>query len=547
VDVASFLPPPQASTDVHFREVAVSWIESRVTRDLAELTRSLTSHAVEVEEQLHQMDRVVAFNAELALTELELLADATVPEASIVLLREMLLGAPERGRGRMNRLTEASQVWAPEALTGVRSAVLDALEDLRGHVVDGTVAELQLLLHEGRVGRALGAEYWPGMLGELWTQLAGVARRSLGDERIQSLRLGLGLRVEAEGVVLQDALAAPASAAALPVVYRRLFSERVMQSGDLLIGRDVEAARVERVLRDGPLHVAAIVGVKGTGTTALGVAVARSWEGPIRKLDLSAPVDASQVEQWFHEVPPGTLTVLSGLRWLHTSQAGGLAPLRRLAALWVQHGQTQAWVLTADADVWHQASRLAPLDHAVALTMRLDPLNLADLTRAILARHQMSGYDLYFDPADDLLWQLWHLLLRNQETGAREREAWFRTLHHASGGVMHDALGLWMASIRRVDVERGCIHMGPVPWPPVARIAAMGDVVLLTLVQLNRQGWLDADQLATLFRIDLVAAQAQLGHLAHLGLLVHEADGRFVAARHLRTAIRGALRSRGWM
>lgn len=69
---------------------------------------------------------------------------------------------------------------------------------------------------------------------------------------------------------------------------------------------------------------------------------------------------------------------------------------------------------------------------------------------------------------------------------------------------------------------------------------------MLTLYQVARQGWMDARVLASLFRTDPTTAEAQLGALAHLGILERKGTVWRIAV-HLRGSIYRLLRERGYV
>jgi len=420
-------------------------------------------------------------------------------------------------------------------------------------MLDGEGNDLrELILREVRVRRRLvrKAEEWSGLLPESLEQAAAVFQGALGEDRVVALRQALGLPAASDADrPIQAQLAAPRPNDALPVVYRRLFSDQALEAGDLLTGRQTEVERVRAALRGthgGILRTAALLGLHEAGVGAAANAAIRGMRGDrVRRIDLDGPVTVREVDEWFDPGDRDRVFVVSGLRWLFSMRAGGFEPLRRFIHEVMNDGGRNAWLMIADVAVWRYAARLAPLDSAFEVAVELGAMDVEELSTAILSRHAMSGYDLQFEADDDLGWQLQNLLLRVSDREARQREAWFRTLHEASAGVMHDALRLWMASIRVVDDKGSVIHIGSVERPPVARLGGMSEDVHLTLLQVLRQGWMSADLYAGLFRVDREDARAHLGALAHRGLLVVE-DGHYRVATHLRAPIWRVLQARGW-
>jgi hypothetical protein len=175
-------------------------------------------------------------------------------------------------------------------------------------------------------------------------------------------------------------------------------------------------------------------------------------------------------------------------------------------------------------------------------TIRLDPLSEQELQAAVIARHRLSGFEHSFDRGDGS--PIEGLFARSATRIRRPYDQYFHELHEATGGLVRDALRLWLASIR--GIEDDIVHVGPIPASPYARVRRLPDDILVNLYQIAREGWIDSAGQARLFRLDVNTAQAQLSRLAHLGLL-EERDGAFVIAVHLRGVLGRVFAERGWV
>jgi len=220
-------------------------------------------------------------------------------------------------------------------------------------------------------------------------------------------------------------------------------------------------------------------------------------------------------------------------------------PLRDFAEGFIKDDGKNRWLLHAHSSVWQTANRVAGLSDAFAEVIELQPLGPEALAQAILARHSMSGYELRFDGDPGLSFQLRTLFRSSAEAANRPQEAWFAALHDSTGGLLNDALRLWMAAIIQVDEARGVVVVGDLPEGPIEAMRSLPDQDLLTLRQIARQGTMRVDTHSWLFRTSLVASQAHLGHLAHLGLLEPRGDC-YALSDHLRGSISRVLRDRGW-
>ncbi len=545
------LPAPVPTTEIPFQELATQVIEFGVTRDLLDLTGDIASRIQELVSVLDEVERVVTFNVDLAMAELDVVdEDAPLASETRELVRAMASGAVSRSHARLKTLVETASEHADGVRRSVQDAVIGRFERLHQQILDGQLGQLRLdALRDAALGGTLAARagQWSGLLPEGRKRLSKVLERTLGADRIASLSDALGLPDDHDGVALRDALTAPEPSDAVPVVYRRLFADHALEGTDLLSGRADVLGVVRRVLTepDRRLRSIAVISIDNQASRALVNTALRTFQGTVVRLEADRPWSTEDVDQWLEDLPSrDACLVVEGLPWLYRRSPGGAAPVERLLRAMVADAGKRAWVIHADPAVWSFLDGATALGAATGEQLHLAPLASDDLEDAVLARHAMSGYSASFGEEDDLP-LLTRVLGRRDRERRRQRE-WFQALHEASAGVLQDALRLWMAAIDRVDEEGGALHLGTVPRPPVAQLSELPDDVLLTLVQVLRQGWMDAEQHAWLFRTDLCRADAHLAQLVHLGLLVEQGP-RVLVRSHLRGPLERALRIRGWV
>jgi len=547
------LPPPTPTTEVPFREIVQAFVETTVTRDLSELTRSLADDAQSLAATLDEFDRLVAFNVELATGELDLIEDDAVPDATLSLVHDMIIGNLTRARGRLETVREGSDAWSDRASNGVYDAVLGELDALRAQIQEGRVSELRVrLLREAAAGRRLvrRAGGLTGLARSVMSAFEDIAQGVLGPSGLDQAQRVLGLPVHAaERRPEPTTFAEVLPEQDLPMVYRRLFSDAAMEAGDLLTGRRRELERARRVLDGelgGRLRSVALVGSPGVGKRALISALVRKVDTrDIERIVLEEPATPDSVATWFDTDARDRLFVVEGFQWLFSMEPGGMDPLRAFARGLVRDDGRNRWLVHVDTPLWAFADRVSELEDAFAEVIELNPLSVDSLAEAILARHAMSGYELQFEADPGLNWQVRALFRPSTEATDRGREAWFAALHAATGGLLNDALRLWMASILRVDEDKGLVVIGDTPPGPLDALRQLPDYDLLTLRLIARQGVMDVGVHAWLFRTSEVSSEAHLGHLAHLGLL-RRTDAGFTVAPHLKGAVIRVLAERGW-
>ena len=528
---------------VPLRKLMVTAVETELSQQLQQAMSRLAERHTPAVQLLKELEGAVPFSIELAAAELEAHADAALPAEARQVASELLLGALGRGRTRLSRLRESTEGQAEQASEAIEATVVSQLDALLAPTRSGQRRALRKLLHrEEAVRRRLvqRAEAWGDLATEARQQLASVSRRALGEDRLDNLRHLLGLSLPTRQP-LRQALAAPASIA--PLVYRRLFTDEAL---DQLTGRRDELAEAREALQTGAV---AIIGRHGAGVRPVAVAAARG-QGGLRRCTLSAPATVADIARWF-PAEPGSVVLVEGLEWMFSLRPGGAAPLHRflsgvLDALARPPDQRSRWVLCAEQAIWNTAILQAPLQEVFSDAIVLAPMSTAQLQTTILSRHAVSGYALHFETVEDIGWQLRYLLLRDSDAARRTRDAWFSTLQHASGGVLDEALRLWLAALRRVDEEAGVIDVGPVPRPPLGSLERLSDETLLTVQQVIRQGWMDAALLAALFSISLDEARARLRRLTSQGLLEDTGERHRVRA-HLRGPLCRVLEERRWL
>lgn len=543
------LPTALPEVEVPFREVVLTYIDSRVAPKLLASRRDLAERVQPLANLLQELERVVAFNVELATAELEIVHDEAIPEEMHTLLRDMVYGQLERSYNSLEEIRAEAKGWPAVIETEMRDAALGTLETLRGELAEGSFSKSRLeAMRRAASGLRMieKAERQPRMK-RLKAQLRGGLRALFGEERLErwSERLGLTRPLPTEELT-SGSFAAPEVAADLPLVYRRLFAADTMEAGDVLTGRDEEIRRAESVLSSeakGRLRSVALVGVDGVGKAAVSSAIVRSrrWKN-VKRVVFTGPVNVEDVDAIFQDAPEGQLVVVDGLHWMLSMAPGGFDPLRRFVKGIIDEGGRRRWLAHGAVLFWNFASTVAPLRDAFPEVIRLEPLSEQELQAAVIARHRLSGFEHSFDRGDGS--PIEGLFARSATRIRRPYDQYFHELQEATGGLVRDALRLWLASIRVVQDD--IVHVGPIPASPYARVRRLPDDILVNLYQIAREGWIDPAGQARLFRLDLNTAQAQLSRLAHLGLL-EEREGAFVIAVHLRGVLGRVFAERGWV
>ncbi len=549
------LAPNVGTIDVPFREWVLARIETNVAPRLIASTREVAGKVEPLAQALSELERRIAFNVELALGELSVVDEEHgLPPQTKRLLREMIGGALERNRELFNGYVDASANWGEDVRAAVRDAVLSGIDELRSGLIDGDLGRLRFQMVRHVRGRRLAriVTELRHSLRRSWVIARRALREAIGETRIDRFRVRMGLPARlAEDDIRERTFDPKEPATSIPMVYRRLFSAQALEAGDILTGRDEALNRAMSTLEGREdkktLRTVAIVGPDGVGKSAFINAVMRARRWPrVHELALEGPATPEEIDAFFEPLGEGHLVVVSGLHWLASIRPGGFVPLRRFVSRVVSDEGKNAFLVRADTLVWNQCSLAAPLAEAFPELVRLDPLAPQALEAAVLARHTVSGYGLVFSQGITVESPLEELVLSATAPLSRPQQSFFRALHAASGGLLRDALRLWLASVEEVDEAGDFVHLGPVPTPNIYALRRLTDADVLLLYQIARQGWMDAPVLASVYRTDETSAHAKLAALAHVGVLEKRRSVWRIAV-HLRGSVHRLLRERGYV
>ncbi|HCH63281.1 MAG TPA: hypothetical protein DFR83_10780 [Deltaproteobacteria bacterium] len=529
------LPTPVSTVELHLREGVNAWLDARVGAALEAAADEANKVIETALESVRELERVVNFNLDLAMNELDVFADAPPTPDTHALVAEMLQGAIGRVQLRVRTASsslETLQVHLPDTIADTIPAIVAKLS---ANLVRGDITPLRRLTGgEARLRRELRKTAGAMVLsGETWPDTArATLRRVLGRARWEALQASWNHVPQAEVRISPR----PMLHASIPVVYRRLFSEQVVSSVALKHDKSLQLTAASAVLAEHRPGRAVVVVAEDSALRAMLVdELARDLDGSpkaIRPADLkerteqgTAPAIVEDLGQWIRFTPQG----LSGLE--------------RLATIILR--SHRAWILVGTPEAWRTAQRHTSLGAVIGAVVQPGPLSARELEQAILGRHAMSGMTVEFR-IDDLLGFRLRRAVRSGTSKSRlDQRAWFDYLHDSCGGRLSDALRLWLTAITQVDEAAGRIVVGPIPAAITPTLDGLSDTDLLLLRRALASSQLLAEDLARTSTDSLASARGRCQRLAGRGLLEESPNG-FRLPRTLVSPVRDQVRRRGW-
>ncbi len=517
------------------------WIEGSVDtvhQELAALAEELERARNAVEFQLR-----APLRGGFDDTEIRALADG-ITERTVAQLADLR----DQGLTPIDTLVEGLEERARDEAAALRSAVANR-EFMRIHseiAEEQAVRQLatgveRLRSAAGAAGRGAGAT-WDATR-RVVTAVRDWVNRQMGVDEVE--------RAEMLESLEQSLLGEDQQVVALPAIYRQLFDvEADVPWDELLVSRDEELAVVrrgyDRWLEDRSATVA-IVGEKGSGKTTLlrlaeqqvfgesrivRTAVGRSVDDPAELLARLAGAfgedDAEDLPDRINAQEPA-VAVVEDLHHLFIRALGGFDALEAFLELVSATRSNVLWVVTMDEFAWRYLSRTVGL--AAHFVHKVSTTNLPpdELERAIMARHEVSGFALRFETESEEESRWSRLLGRGKGGELTKKEAhrrrFFRELAGIAEGNIVMALFYWLRSIKTIDE-----HVLVLGDPEIIQLEFLERLPLAhlhTIAAIILHGGLSEAAHRRVFQLPAVESRLQLASLADAHIIFLSRDGEY--------------------
>lgn len=309
---------------------------------------------------------------------------------------------------------------------------------------------------------------------DLWEAFLAAAKQWLGLERPQ---LQQAREVIDEASIRSDIL----HIAQLPSIYQQLFSFSPVDAEEFLIARETEMQSFEAACgrwRQKKGSSVSITGEKGCGKTSLlNCAVDRFFRNEaIIRHDLTDRLTTEEdlvnfMARLFSLRSVGSLAeligqlaagprrvvILEGGHYLFLRKVGGLQAIQLFLWLVLKTNEHILWCLAFNRPAWDYLERVFRISSYFTFNITASPLN-RDMTRqAILHRHRLSGYRLWFELNPVLQKRLKRKLVKlGNDPGAIQGlldSVYFDDLHQATQGNLFVAIYYWLRSINYAPQE----------------------------------------------------------------------------------------------
>ncbi len=563
-------PAAPNQKSVPLREIAHSFLETRIARDLAEVNRLMFEQVDRSIQTATEASRIISFNLRVAAEECERVGPADLSHAQELALGGLQL-AITRLDAEMENLSQVKEQVYDQIIAGVdvRMREVEALAFQRASAEERAGLGQKLLL--GRGSRYLDqARSW---LTSNYRDL--VARyRPLGRVVVKDLKTTLGLQQFTAAEILATYDQAKLDQTALehlPFIYRRLFDISPLESADLLVAREEELRLIETARerwRQGMPCAVAVVGELGSGKTSLINAAIKETlrDFPVYKRQFVRAVESEkllaeelssllrlppaqtldQLERQINGMAERGVIVIEDLHQLYQRTLGGFETLKRLLLLIARTSRQILWIISMRKYAWLYLNSVLRIADSFTFVVNTENLSGPDLEQVILARHQVSGFDLRFLPDEVIEQRRRYRRASEPERRAMLQRAYFETLSKASEGNILAAIFYWLKSL--LKVERNELIVRPLAELRFDFLRDAPVEQLLTLSLLIQHGNLSVAEHAQIFGARPEESLATLTHLSNINLLTRDVseDGieQFAVNRVIYIPLTRELRAR---
>lgn len=391
-----------------------------------------------------------------------------------------------------------------------------------------------------------------------------------GSQRLDLVMESIGGRVPSQPTLppvvrrttLRDTLSLPVARTDLPALYRLLFRVAPVEDQRFLVGRTQELAGLEQAVADweaGRFAACLLIGARGSGKTSLLNCAAHhifsrhQWlraefqeriltpeklDGFLRnllKLDHDTDLEtAFRAER--------RVLILEEAERLFLRKVGGFDAAHYLAHLIHHTASTTLWIIVMNDRSFRVLDAATQLHRVFSYRINAMNVSRADLEKAILERHRLSGLRLDFappPPSDPRVSRAKRLF----GLEASPQKLFFDFLFQQSEGIFRSALQLWLSSMECVEGETLKIRQ-PLD-PAFSRFRSeFVEEDQFTLLVIQEHGSLTETELAEVLCESRDHSRSRMERLSALGLLEpdHEHPGLRVnpeAQRFVNNLLRG--------
>ncbi len=532
---------------VPLKEIAHSFLEKKLPREIGEINELLINHLNITLSELNNFPTIVNFHINTAVKELEN-NDETGFEIAVDLANSL----SEKLQERLAQLNQQIDRLEQNVNQKIVEKVNISINQINELIIDSSLRHANLY-----VGKEATKQRFIKSIGLQQNKLSNKSKhylsiikrnynlyfKSLVNNTLVNLKLTNAKETDYQ---TEDAYLNQEKLQNLPFIYRKLFDGTPLESNDFFIGQEELTNKINSALNDFNNNKSSsviIIGEPGSGKKSLiNTIITNSlkdkdvlqfqFKNTISNkeellqvfsnlLGYNRTVSFDELLVYFNDKSRKKIIVLENINKLFINQVNGFSALKNFIYLVSMTNRNVFWLCSIGKHPWNYLKHNFEMESAFKYKIITEDLHKKDIKSIILSRHGATGYGLKFLPSDIRQFRS-RIFKAKSEKEEQEKLSveFFKKLEEYSEGNIISAMYYWLQSIDKV--KGNLITIKPPRKLVLGILNNIDPVYLLTLATILIHGWITAKEHAKIYNMSIEKSREILNYLASLNLIYHD-------------------------
>ncbi len=532
---------------VPLKEIAHSFLEKKLPREIGEINELLINHLNITLSELNNFPTIVNFHINTAIKELEN-NDETGFEIAVDLANSLSEKLQER-LGQLNQQIDRLEQNVNQKIVEKVNISITHINEL---IIDSSLRHVNMY-----IGKEATKQKFIKTVGKQQNKFKDSLKKYLIIIKsnydlyfktfVNTILVDLKLVTPKEAEYqTEDAYLNQDKLQNLPFIYRKLFDGTPLESNDFFIGQEELTNKVKSALNDfnhSKSSSIIIIGEPGSGKKSLiNTVITNSlkdkdilqyqFKNTISNneellkvfsnlLGYNRTVSFDELLVYFNDKSRKKIIVLENINKLFINQVNGFSALKNFIYLVSMTNRNVLWLCSIGKHPWIFLKSNFELESAFKYKIVTEDLHKKDIKSIILSRHGATGYGLKFLPSE--MRQFSNKIFK-AKTEKEEQEKlsveFFKKLEEYSEGNIISAMYYWLQSID--SVKGNLITIKPPRKLVIGILNNIDPVYLLTLATILIHGWITDKEHSKIYNMPIEKSREILNYLASLNLIYHD-------------------------
>ncbi len=541
------LPEFKDLRSVPLNEIAQSFLEKKLPREIGEINELLINHLNITLAELNNFPTIVNFHINTAVKELET-NNETGFEIAVDLADSLSEKLKER-LGQLNQQIDRLEQNVNQKIIEKVNVIIKQINDL---IIDSSLRQVNLFIGKEATRQKLlkSLDKNQNIVSETFNKYRIIFKRNYNlyfKSFINSLLINLKLKKPAgDEYQTQDAYLNQEKLQNLPFIYRKLFDGTPLESNDFFIGHEELKNKIDAALNDFNRNKSSsvvIIGEPGSGKKSLiNTIISNSlkdkefiqyeFKNTITKkeellkifselLGYYRTITFDELLVYFNDKSRKKIIILDNINKLFLNQVKGYEALKNFVYLITMTNRNVFWLCSMGKHPYNFLKSNFELESAFKYKIVTEDLHKKDIKSIILSRHNATGFNLEFLPTEIRQFRNKIFKAKSQKEEQEQlSHEFFKKLEEYSEGNIISAMYYWLQSI---DLVKGnLITIKPPRKLVLGILSSLDSIYLLTLASVLIHGWITAKEHSKIYNISIEKSREILNYLASLNLIYHD-------------------------